>query len=672
MSASSSSRTLMDWMIIAMSPVLIMAMVGSLVFFLVEVFYQGQYSDRLLYTLFFFVFGTVLIARISIEQGYSTAALYGIGLAVVTLLALQKFVDYPSATLRAFSTVLNVLLMAMVWWAANKLTWDCTHIDENQKTSGQGVLAAAGLDQDVSPVATDTEQPSESPAEPSTSKKKKKAKADPEGLAGWWARWQRHQEAKKRKPHTPGLWVLYFSLAALPLYGLGQSLIDPADTDRRQRVLVLMAIYVASGLGLLVTTSLLGVREYLRERGAKIPAAMTMGWLGLGAIIILVFLFVGVLLPRPHSETPWFGLDRGKKEDRQASRYAVVRDGSAGKGEGAEGKKQEAGQGQTQGKNGEPGGKSGEKGKGSGQGKDKNGDAQQGKQGDSSGQGKDSNDQQQGQPNKNSSQQQSSNDSQKQSRDAQSGQNRTRDQNQNNRDGQSDKSNDRQGQEPRNDGDQQGSSDDEQRSEDSSSQSSSSSSSTSERLGELGSRFATVLKWIVWIVLAILVIVGVVIFFLKYLAPFTLWARNLLDWLRGLFQGRKREEEDGSTSDDPQASGPERVPFSAFSNPFRDGRAREMSPEELLAYSFAAYDAWAGDQGLAREPGETPNEFAARLAGIYPPLNGTGTHMVMLYVQSLYSQGSLPADVRSRVKRFWSVIETVSDADVDEAALARL
>ena len=45
-------HTLADYVIIALSPVLIMAMVGSLVFFLAEVFYTGQYSARLIYTLF--------------------------------------------------------------------------------------------------------------------------------------------------------------------------------------------------------------------------------------------------------------------------------------------------------------------------------------------------------------------------------------------------------------------------------------------------------------------------------------------------------------------------------------------------------------------------------------------------------------------------------------------
>src|SRR3954463_13630012 len=46
--------TAADVIVTALSPVLIMGLVGSLVFLLAEVFYAGQYENRLLYTLFFF------------------------------------------------------------------------------------------------------------------------------------------------------------------------------------------------------------------------------------------------------------------------------------------------------------------------------------------------------------------------------------------------------------------------------------------------------------------------------------------------------------------------------------------------------------------------------------------------------------------------------------------
>ena len=38
------NKTLLDYLVIAINPVLIIALVGSLVFFLLEVFYQGNFQ----------------------------------------------------------------------------------------------------------------------------------------------------------------------------------------------------------------------------------------------------------------------------------------------------------------------------------------------------------------------------------------------------------------------------------------------------------------------------------------------------------------------------------------------------------------------------------------------------------------------------------------------------
>src|SRR4029453_8115743 len=116
-----------------------------------------------------------------------------------------------------------------------------------------------------------------------------------------------------------------------------------------------MAVYIASALALLVTTSLLGLRRYLRQRKAKIPTALAGGWLGLGAVLILLFVVVGAFLPRPHSEVPWFGIDRAGKSDRESSKYAMRKDG-AGKGDGASGNKSKAGDDNASGKGGKAGG----------------------------------------------------------------------------------------------------------------------------------------------------------------------------------------------------------------------------------------------------------------------------------------------------------------------------
>src|SRR6478735_4667356 len=130
MAADRDRPAAVDYVITAISPVLIMLMVGSLVFFLVEVLYAGQYSFRLLYTMFFFVMGAVLVARIAIQYDTARASVYGLGLAVVVYLAMTAYVDYPPGSpLRSYAWAVNLGLMALVWWSAHKLTWDCTYLD---------------------------------------------------------------------------------------------------------------------------------------------------------------------------------------------------------------------------------------------------------------------------------------------------------------------------------------------------------------------------------------------------------------------------------------------------------------------------------------------------------------------------------------------------------------
>src|SRR5262249_23137892 len=112
----------------------------------------------------------------------------------------------------------------------------------------------------------------------SAQEKAVRKKKDAHGLAGWWARYQRFHSEQKKKPHTPGVWVVYFSLAALPLFGLGQAQIPAEETARRASAFWLLCIYVASGLGLLLTTSFLGLRRYLRQRKLNMPKAITAAW----------------------------------------------------------------------------------------------------------------------------------------------------------------------------------------------------------------------------------------------------------------------------------------------------------------------------------------------------------------------------------------------------------
>src|SRR5437868_6444787 len=141
-------QTAVDYVTIVLSPVLIMGLVGSLVFFLLEVFYRidGPFKERLQYILFCYVFGAVLVARISMHPEIANRFwMYGTILAFAAFLGMQMFVEYP-AGLRELSVPVNFLLIAVVWWCAHRLTWDCTNVDEDADLSGEGVLQAAGLE----------------------------------------------------------------------------------------------------------------------------------------------------------------------------------------------------------------------------------------------------------------------------------------------------------------------------------------------------------------------------------------------------------------------------------------------------------------------------------------------------------------------------------------------
>ena len=660
MSANRDGTPLIDIVAVCVSPAFIMLMVGSLVWFLVDVLYQGQYPDRLLWCLSCFIFGAVLIARITIEQGYAQASAYALGLGAATFLAMIRFVEYRNNTVEAIGWAISLGLMGLVWWMANKLTWDCTHFEDDRKASGRGLLTAAGWDVHASaePDASDTDD--ENPNEAAKPKKK-----DPAGLMGWMQRFWRYRDARRKRPHTPGTWVLYIGLAALPVFALGQSLISPEDTTRRRTTLMEAAIFVGGALGLLVTTSLMGLRRYLEQRNAKVPVAMTLGWLGLGGALIVMFLAVAVLLPRPHSETPWLGMSRTKDTTpRNASRNAVLKDGSGGQGDGAKGTKQEPGENSSPsksgsqpggtdqkqqpgiaGQKGQPGqkggsddGKSGQTGSGEKNGKQPGGKEPGGK--DPGGKTQPGGNEPGGKTQPGGQQQAGGEKGKTEPKDG----SQDSDEKNEKTEQEAPKRNPFRGEEPE--------------STKSQRKDSESGSSTRERLSEAMSSVGSLMKWLIWALLALAVLAGIVFFVLRGLAPFTDWAKNLLDWFRNLFAGRRTSGSDSANGPDDTPAKPKRPPsFAEFSNPFTDGTAKRRTPAELAAYTFAALDAWAWDRDQGRKPGETPSEFAERLGEAFPNLDASANRVADLLVRAMYSKAKLPADAAKSLAILWKHLE---------------
>jgi hypothetical protein len=620
--------TLADYVTLAISPVLIMTLVGSLVFFLLAVLYGGEYAARLRWMLYFFVPGIVLIARISMtEHIRGRAGLYGAALGFVTFLSMQTFVEYPKdSAVAELSWLINLGLIGIVWWCAHRLTWDCTHIAEESDAGGEGLLEAAGLQQGE---------------KAETKPEAEKDKDAGSGLAGWWRRYQRYRQGRSKK-RSLGVWVVYFSLAALPIFGLGQLLIPVEDAERRRYVFWLMSIYVASGLGLLLCTCFLGVRRYLRQRKLRMPAAMTGVWLSLGGFLIAVLLVAGAFLPRPEAEYPLFEFSPVGSEQRDASDYAMKGD-TPGKGKGRPGDvgDPKAEEGNAPGKKGDAGGNSGQGKDGSGEGKDGSGQGQNnsGQGQNSSGQGQSSSGgNQSGQGQGQKGQQGSGKDEQGK---AQQGAGEKKD-----GAGKGDQAG-RPGGGGRRDqagrpGGRGGSS--------------RSGSPAPSAVSATFRSIASFLKWLVFILLALVVLFFVLRGLLQFLANFTGWARGLLEALRnfwaGLFGNRKRASRDAPEETPGPLPIPER-PFSSYPNPFQDGSAASMTAKELVRYTFAAVQAWARERDLGRQPGETALEFVERVCGEVPPLEDALRVLVMLYGRAVYAPGNLPASAPETVRQFW-------------------
>lgn len=624
MSSDRYNQTLADYVALAISPALIMGLVASLVFLLLNVLYVGEYVERMYWILFFFVFGAVLIARMTMgDDTSSRAALYGVPLGLLTWLGMQMFVEYPKdGGIRDISFLLNALLIALVWWCAHRLTWDCTNIDEQTDVNAEGLLQAAGLEN-----AAET-LPEEKPEKPPSSE-------------SWWQRWQRYREERNKK-RILGVWIVYFSLAALPLFGLGQALIPAEDVERRRTSFWLLIGYVGCGLGLLLTTCFLSLRRYLRQRRLQMPTAMTGVWLTVGGLLIAALLLLGAVLPRPEAEYSLFSFSPAKSPKRGASKYAMKGD-RPGEGKGRPGADDPQGKKEDADSGGDNGQQKGERGAATKQG-EKGSGGQQGK----SNQSGDSREQNNGQGQKSQNNGQNPNKG-----DAGSG-----------RDQPAEKGESKQA---RGEKEQRGSSDEGERRADKESSEPSRSAPSSKlspsALRESVGRIARVLKWIVFALLGLAVLVFVLRSGLQYFANFSEWARRLLEALRSfwanLFGGRRQTVEDEQESEPDEAILRER-PFASFSNPFRSGR-RGLAAAELIRYTFAAVQAWARERDLGRQPGETPLEFAGRVGAEVPALEKDLQRLAALYSRAVYARGGVPAESLEILRQFWQRLETVAE-----------
>jgi Domain of unknown function (DUF4129) len=268
------TKTAADYAAIAVAPVLIFIMISSLVNFLTLVVYRGNFPERIQWTFLMVTMGSVAAARLSIEQDRGKSLGYLFALAAAAFFVLTRFAANP---------LFSIVLLGLIGWLSDVIVRDCTLIDDSKDSSDQGLIQSAG-----------------------------------------------------RCGHRPGRTVLYLAVAALPLFGIGQYFLRSYGNVwvGAQK---LLALYLFAALSLLVTTSFLGLRRYLRQRGAEMPTNVTVAWLAGGLAMVIGILLVAMLAPLPGQaiasmEVPDFA---SATEGPQASKYGWGNEGTSKDAKGA-------------------------------------------------------------------------------------------------------------------------------------------------------------------------------------------------------------------------------------------------------------------------------------------------------------------------------------------------
>lgn len=683
-----STETLADYAVVAISPLLVMFMVGSLVFFLIQIFYQGEFNARLSFVMAMFVMGTVCVARISMEESASYAAPFAGALGVVVFIALLRFVEFRGP-LAGISPIISLFLMLVVWWSANQLTWDCTLLEGKRDTSGQGLLKrlwrTGSAEQSVAPSKELAGQTIKPPlTEP------------PEST--WWQDWF----SLGTKVHTPGLWVAYFTFAALPLFGIGNLFLSQASVETRRYAFQLLVIYVGSAIGLLITTSFLNIRRYLRQRDLEMPISMTARWLGMGLFIGLAILVVCTILPRRNPEYSvtqlrWAQIEIGSPKQKPNS-VAVGPEGAKGNSSATTPANQP-----DLSKSKEPGsagGQSGTTGSPQGQG------TEQGQKsgGSNAGEGNSGQSGQKGTPdqnnaggNNNSGQQSGSPMGSAGQKVGDGNQEKGQSSSQENADNASEPGKEGAKGSQKSDGSKsQSSAPNSDRSSNTPSSNTSGSQGASrnnepENWNQKNSKPAEppppnsppnasspppqpptqpstpskislpsmTLGGLIQGLFYLIVIVGAIVlayYFREELAA--AWQKFLAEWhaFWGGLGARKVDAQGGVT--EPTPLPPPRKRFTEFANPF-SSMGRGMSPEALIRYLFDALEAWGADRGLPRKSEQTPQEYVEQLAMKFPSL-AQGLYLLGdLYSQVAYAKGTSADNARLTILgKLWQQLQS--------------
>jgi len=665
-------KTAADYAAIAVAPVLIFLMISSLANFLILVLYRGGFQSRLSWTVMCFTMGIVAVARIAIERDRAYSYGYAAALGLATLVVMSRLVD---------SFLFCVFILFVVGYLADLIVRDCTLIDDDVDASGEGLIDSGHLFL--------KKQVQESVDEQDNSK----------------------TDHPQRKTSQPGRTVMYLALAALPLFGLGQFFLRN-NTASWASAKYLLAFYLFASLSLLVTTSFVGLRRYLRQRKVEMPADVTIAWLSAGLALIAVVLMIAYFAPMPGRALATFDLPKmfDSPGNTSASRYGWGSEGADQGEPDAPGTTSDPNadrkdiQGSVNKKGGEAGGsgdgdrkdgpagtrKGGKKPAGSQESESQNstdqksgkqpgskGDAEKGTKSKQQGQQQsdsDSGKPEPGKPESGESESGESESGESESGESESGESESGESESGESEsgesesgkpesGESDSGNSESGEtEPEESEGSEGKSAEQKggrQSEDRESQSSASGSqqsaedsqsSVGETISNAVSMLGSALKFLIVIVLVL--IVGV--FFYRNWSLICQWFSSLFAAKNSELAGVEEEPASAALDSPPR-------PFSSFRNPI----GREPDLRRVMVITFQAFESWSWESGVIRGKEETPAEFTRRVSKTLPEkfsaqLPRHAAQVVESYNRIVFGRGNATKGDVAAAAHVWDVMNSHS------------
>lgn len=309
--------TFADYFIDFLTPALIFFMMLAFILYMLDIrFIYTEYDDfRLRVVSIFFVLGVVALNRLVARDGKEQSVIYILGLGVAVVLftvgtsgsSPQSYVG-TSTSAMGLNVVANLTVVSFLWWVINRLTHECC-VDKASSSGDIGIVAGTLLSMKQA-----KESAKELPSQMKEALTRKEEELpyiltntidayDPLDRDRAAAMLPLPDEPKKwsdRMPKKhPGISIFYVSMPVLAAFVLGFPILRSGGSAMITAGYVFVGIYTVAALGLLMFTSLRGLRGYCQERGVTIPPGVSMFWMGFGSFLVLLVLLSGLIFPAP-------------------------------------------------------------------------------------------------------------------------------------------------------------------------------------------------------------------------------------------------------------------------------------------------------------------------------------------------------------------------------------